>query len=108
MVENIINSIIEAEEEAAREVKAAQIAAKEILLAATNECESISRDAVKDAKVKVKEINSSSEAAADQKSADIIEMGRKDAEALIAGAGKGKKIAVDKITRRIAGKYGNS
>lgn len=108
MVESIINSIIEAEAQAAAEIKSAQISAKEILFKAEVEKDNIRESYLKDIKVAVKAINDEADRKANSESDKIIATGKAKAEELIKSVNDTKDKATDSIVGRILSKYGNN
>ena len=108
MVENIINSIIEAENSAAAEIRAAMNTAKDILFKAEIEKENIKDSMLMEVKTEVKSIISAAEAKANKVSDEIINNGTIEADKLKKSISKGKALAVKMIVGRILSKYGNS
>lgn len=108
MVDSIINSIIEAENSANAEIRAAGITAKEIIFNAETEKDNIREASLKEVKTLVKAIITDAERTADTKSEEIINAGIEQGDKLVKSVSKKTKAAVDKIVRRVVSKYGNS
>ncbi len=108
MVNDVINSIIEAEKKAEEILHEAGNKSKEILAYSDSERLDIFRAAKEKTKSAVKDILEAGEKEASEAAAEIIEKGKADAEKLIKSGSSGSAEAKEYIVRRIFSKYGNS
>lgn len=105
MIDNIINSIIEAENRAQSEIKGAQLAAKDMIFRAEAERDSIKENNEKEVKQQVKVVLADAEKQAEIMSEAIIEEGRVASFELIKKASEKKAVAAKIIAGRIISKW---
>lgn len=107
MIQEVINNITTAENEAEDIIKIAQQRAKDIKLQAEYECEIIRKRTSANSKDAIKLRSSNAEVAAHKKTEQIFKDGNKDIADFIAKCDKNKDAAVRAVTERLTEKYGN-
>ncbi len=106
MINEVINSILEAEGEADRIRTAAAAAVKAITAAAEKECAEIRREGAEKAAAAVQAITADSEKAAKSAADKVIADGKAQAQKIIDNADSNVKEAVDYIVGRLLTVYG--
>ncbi len=107
MIQDVINNITTAENEAEEIVRIAAQRSKDIKLQAEYECELIRKRTSEQGKDAIKLRNSNAEVAAHKKTEQIFKDGNKEIADFIAKCDKNKGAAVKTVTQRLTEKYGN-
>lgn len=107
MIEEVINNITSAENEAEEIVNIASKQAKDVRLKAEYECEIIAKSASEDVKRAIKLRESNAEVAAGRKTEIIFREGNKEIADYMAVCEKKTDEAVNIVTEKLLNKYGN-
>lgn len=107
MIQEVINNITGAENEAEDIVRIASQQAKDIKLQAEYQCEIIRKRTSEQCKEAVKLRSANAEIAAHKKTDRILKDGEKDISEFIAKCAKNKENAVADVMQRLTEKYGN-
>ena len=108
MLQNVINSIIDAENEAENIVKEATVSAKDNYTKAKEDSDKLVKENAKQVKVEYRQIVADAQEVANKEYDKIIEKGNQDAKALLDSSGEQINDAAKFIAGRLLEKYGNS